>query len=337
MIIDIHAHNLNPRTYREFPFDRGAHGRSPLNFSDEQLAAPLNQPIFRGGSLIEQVREVGTDMQLLSPRPNAMGHHEVPPKLVHWHVENTNTIISRQCKLYPDMFRGVGGLPQSPHEDIRACLPELERCVKELGFVGCLINPDPGEGIQPPPPGMGDEYWYPLYDKLVELDVPALIHSTAFVGREPYTLHFINEESIAIISLLQSRVFLDFPHLKLIVSHGGGAIPYQIGRFKSFYDRPGRRALDERFEESLCRLYFDTCLYSKKALEMLIDVAGPDNCLFGTERPGTGTAKDPQTGRSMDDLKPLIESIEWLSEQDKKKIFEDNANKLFRLNTPDRN
>ena len=161
-------------------------------------------------------------------------------------------------------------------------------------MVGCVLNPDPSEGFSEPPPGLGDEYWYPLYETLVELDVPALVHSTQCGRpREPYTLHFINEESIAIISLLQSRVFIDFPTLKLVISHGGGSIPYQIGRFRSFYLRPQRRVLDEPFEQSLRRLYFDTCLYSKEALELLFKVVGPDRCLFGAERPGTGSEKDP--------------------------------------------
>ena len=334
MIIDIHGHNLNPRGFGGGFTDRGAHGRPALHFTDEQLDGPLNTPTFRGESLIQQVRSVGTDRQLLSPRPIGMSHHEQPPKVVHWHVEDTNTIIAGQCRLHPELFLGMAGLPQNPKEGPKECIPELERCVNELGMVGCLLNTDPGEGWFPPPPGLGDEYWYPLYEKLVELDVPALVHPTQFVGREPYTLHFINEESTAIISLLESRVFLDFPTLKIIISHGGGAIPYQLARFVAFYDRPGRRALDamERFEESIKRVYFDTCLYSKEALELLFKVIGPDNCLFGTERPGTGSAIDPKTGRSMDDVKALIDEIEWLTEEDRRKIYEENARKLFRLN-----
>lgn len=334
MIIDAHAHNQNPRQLGGgAPNDRGAHGRPPLNISDEEVIRPLQTPSFRAASLIDQMKEVGTDMQLLSPRPIGMAHHELPPKLVHWHVEDTNTIIARQCKLLPDLFRGVCGLPQSPKEPIAAVIPELERCIKELGMLGCLINPDPGEGWFEPPPGMGDEYWYPLYEKLVDLDVPALVHPTQFIGREPYTLHFINEESISVISLLESRVFMDFPNLKIIISHGGGAIPYHMGRFIAFYDRPGRRELDamERFEESIKRVYFDTCLYTRAGLECLIKTIGPDNCLFGTERPGTGSAMDPVTGKSMDDIKPHIDSFEWLSDADLKKIYEDNARRLYKL------
>jgi predicted TIM-barrel fold metal-dependent hydrolase len=123
-------------------------------------------------------------------------------------------------------------------------------------------------------------------------------------------------------------VFSDFPTLKLVISHGGGAIPYQVGRFRA---AGGRRGAKERFEDGLRRLYFDTCLYSREALELLFKVVGPDRCMFGTEAPGTGTFRDPETGRYMDDLKPIIESISWLTPEDRKKIFEDTARKIYKL------
>ena len=129
------------------------------------------------------------------------------------------------------------------------------------------------------------------------------------------------------MSLLESRVFDDFPKLKLIISHGGGAIPYQIGRFRA---ARGKRA-DSSFEDDLRQLYFDTSLYTQDALEMLFRWATPDRCMFGTERPGAGTAKDPVTGKWMDDTVPLIESIPSLSESDKRKIFSENAVKVFNL------
>jgi len=58
-------------------------------------------------------------------------------------------------------------------------------------------------------------------------------------------------------------------------------------------------------------------------------MVGPDRCLFGTENPGTGTWVYPKTGRLLDDVKPLIDEIGWLTEQDKKNIFEDNARRVF--------
>ena len=194
--------------------------------------------------------------------------------------------------------------------------------------MGCLLNPDPTEGEGPPPPGLGDEYWYPIYEKLVELDVPALVHSAGCRSlREPYSLHFLNEENIAIVSLLSSKVFDDFPSLKLIISHGGGAIPYQVGRYRSMWIR---RKLPP-FDEALRKLYFDTCLYNKESLELLFKIVGPDRCMFGTEKPGIGSSKDRETGGWLDNIKPLIDDIEFLSDSDRKAVYEDNARKVFKL------
>ena len=332
MIIDAHAHVTAPEKLYVYKAGvlshRGAHGRGSSGATDDDIVKALNEPIFGGSSHLGQLKEAGTDMQLVSPRPYQMMHSE-DPKIVNWYIEETNNIIARQTKLYPKVFRGVCGLPQSPGVSPKNCIPELERCVKEHGFVGCLINPDPGEagGIETPP--LGDRHWYPLYEKLVELDVVAHIHSAGCrSGRLTYSLHFINEESIAVVSLLTSNVFKDFPTLKILVSHGGGAIPYQVARFDaSSLRRPGA----ERFSDSLRKLWFDTVLYSSDALALLIKTVGAERCMFGTERPGIGTVKDPRTGRWLDETSHLIEAFDWLSAAEKKMIFEDNAKKVFKL------
>jgi predicted TIM-barrel fold metal-dependent hydrolase len=331
MIIDAHAHVTAPDSLYVYKANilshRGGHGRGAVDASDEDIVAALNEPVFGGSSHLEQLAECGTDMQIISPRPYQMMHSE-SPKLVQWWIEETNNIIAREVELFPKTFRGVCGLPQSPGLGLEAPLRELERCVGQMGFVGCLLNPDPGEnsGVETPP--LGDRYWYPLYEKLVEYDVPGHIHSAGCRSeRLTYSLHFINEESIAIVSLLNSTVFDDFPTLKILISHGGGAIPYHIGRFEaSSLRRKGRR-----FSEKMRQLWFDTVLYSAGALELLFRTVGPDRCVFGTERPGVGTVKDPNTGKWLDETRHIIENFDWLSTADKKMIFEDNAKNLFRL------
>jgi len=331
MVIDIHAHVTAPQELYAYKAGllshRGAHGRGKVNVSDDLLKQTLEAPVFGGGSHLQQLREVGTDMQLISPRPYTMMHSETD-KLVRWFIEETNNIIARECALYPDTFKGVCGLPQTPGASLDAAVAELDRTVKEFGFVGCLINPDPTEGAGPEPPGLGDEYWYPLYEKLVALDVPALVHSAGCrSGREPYSLHFINEESIAIVSLLSSKVFEDFPKLKLIISHGGGAIPYQVGRYRSMWIR---RKLPH-FDDCLKQLYFDTCLYSAESLELLFKIVGPERCMFGTEKPGIGSSKNRETGAWLDDIKPVIDGLSILSAADREMIYEGNAKRVFRL------
>lgn len=326
MIIDSHAHVVLPsEMYRH------------LTELVSARANPILRPNYKGpdddivhattAGLIKQMDEVGTDIQFLSPRPY-MAQHSVKPAAVgaEW-ARTVNDLIHRQVRMFPDRLRGVAGLPQFRDSSPVNCLDELTRCVNELGFVGCLLNPDPVEGDGPPPPGLGDRFWYPLYERLVELDVPALIHSASCCHpRESYTLKFINEESIAIISLLNSTVFEDFPTLKIVVAHGGGAIPYQMGRFRAWNLR---RKESESFDQKMRKLYFDTCNYSKDSLELQFKVLGVDNCLFGTERPGTGSVFNPADGRDFDDLKPVIESIDWLTAEDRRKIFEDNARKVY--------
>lgn len=332
MIIDSHGHVTAPDKLYVYKAGlishRGAHGRGSAGATDEDVKDALNQPVFGGSSHLAQLKEVGTDMQLVSPRPYQMMHSE-QSRLVNWFMEETNNIIGKQTKLYPDVFRGVCGLPQSPGVSPKNCLAELERCVKQMGFVGCLINPDPGEASGIETPALGDRYWYPLYEKLCELDVPGHIHSAGCRSdRLPYSLHFINEESIGVLSLLNSNVFKDFPTLKILVSHGGGAIPYHWARFEaSSLRQPGAT----RFSERMRNIYYDTVLYSSDSLALLIKTVGADRCLFGTERPGVGTVKDPRTGKWLDETRYLIEAFDWLSDADKKLIFSENAKKLFKL------
>lgn len=331
MIIDVHAHFTAPEAlfaYKANLLASRGFGRGKLKLSDEQIIAALNQPVHGGASHLKQLDEVGTDMQIISPRPYQLMHSEKPETIVRLFTEACNDLTAQQCRLFPGKFLGMASLPQSMETGPARWVEELERCVKDLGFVGCLLNPDPNENTHPEPPGLGSEYWYPLYEKLVALDVPALIHGAGCrAGRYSYTLNFILEESIAIFSLLESRVFKDFPKLKLIISHGGGAIPYQIGRFLAARSKRDTAP----FEVNLRQLYFDTALYTQDALEMLFRWATPERCMFGTERPGAGTAKDPATGKWLDDTRPLIETIPWLTDKDKKSIFSDTAKRVFNL------
>jgi predicted TIM-barrel fold metal-dependent hydrolase len=325
MIIDCHGHLQAPQVLYSFAQGllntRGMEGRPAVGISDEALEATTR-------ANIELMDSVGTDLRFTSPRPYMM-HSEKPPHIVEWWIQALNDTIARQAKAHPDRFAGVGALPQIAGESPKNCIEELERCVKELGFVGITLNPDPGEGDNQTPP-MGDEYWYPLYEKLVELDCPALVHSASCRAhfRESYLEHFITEETIAVLSLCKSRVFQDFPNLKLVISHGGGSVPYQIGRWRSTRVRPNRTE-GESFDDSLRHLYFDTCLYTQSAIDLLLQEVGVDRCMFGTEKPGVGSQQDPKTGEWFDDIKPKIGRISWLTDADRKALFEDNVRKVY--------
>jgi len=331
MIIDIHAHLVSPTAlsaWRSNLLAASGYYRSPLGVSDAVIAESA-------AGNVALMDSVGTDVQLLSPRPFLQMHSVKPDRVVHWWIEANNDLIARTVALYPGRFAGVAGLPICAGSPVTDALGELDRAINQLGFVGVSLNPDPHEGTGPSPK-LGDEYWYPLYEKLVEYDVPALIHSAGCNnGRESYSSHFITEESIAILGILNSTVFDDFPDLKIIVGHGGGSVPYQIGRWQAEALSPGLGgALDgERFEVGLRRLWFDTVLHHAPSLELLFKTVGADRCMFGTEKPGSGSAINPETGRSFDDLKPVIEGLSLLTPGELKLVFEDNARSVFsRLN-----
>ncbi|GAA3079214.1 amidohydrolase family protein [Pseudonocardia yunnanensis] len=333
MIIDVHGHVSAPAELYSYKSNllssRGAHGRGGAGISDDQLRAALRAPnrSFGGVSHLDHLDEAGIDLQLISPRPFQMMHSESPAFLVEWFTAETNDTIARICSLEPDRFRGVCGLPQSMELEPAAWTQELRRCVQDLGFVGALLNTDPYEGLRQPP-GLGDRFWYPVWEALCELDVPAMIHSAGCrpPARESYSLHFIQEETLAVAALLQSSVLTDFPELKIVVSHGGGAIPYQRGRFSAGAIRSGGR-----FEDQLRKLHFDTCLYTRDAIELLLGAVGVDRCVFGSEKPGTGSVRDPETGRWIDDIHLLVRDIESLDAGEQKAIFEANARALYRL------
>ena len=330
MIIDCHGHYTTAppqlEHYREGqiaalknPADAPAKGA--LGITDDQIRESLE------GAQLRIQRERGTDRTIFSPKAMAMGHHlgdETTSR--HW-SEHCNELIHRACTLYPDNFTGVCQLPQTPGVAPANCIPELERCVREFGFIGCNLNPDPTGGHWADPP-LFDRWWYPLYEKLVELEVPAMIHVSGSCNPHFHATgaHYINGDTTAFMQFLTSGVFKDFPTLKFIIPHGGGAVPYHWGRYRGLAQDMGLPPLPELL---LNNVYFDTCVYHRAGMELLMKVIPADNILFASETVGAVRGIDPETGRHFDDTKHMIDGIEWLSADDKDKIFHGNVHKVY--------
>jgi predicted TIM-barrel fold metal-dependent hydrolase len=213
-------------------------------------------------------------------------------------------------------------LPQNSKLDTRNCIPELDRCVKELGFVGAYVNPDPAGDKQTP--GMHEEYWFPLYEKAQELDVPLMVHPSVSYDRRievipaNYQMNNYIEEFVATQLLSHSEVFQTFPRLKIVICHCGGA----LNRFIPTDRHVAQKDLTRN-------LYYDCCAYDVNFLTAAIKQRGVDQMLFGTEAPGSGGAVRPDTGRPSDDLVPVIDSLEFLTAEDKMKILQRNPLKVF--------
>ncbi len=330
MIIDCHGHYTTAppalEAWRKLQIaaigdPAKAPSRASLAISDDEIRASLE------GAQLRMQRERGTDVTIFSPRASAMAHHigDAATSLEWSRV--CNDLIRRVCKLYPDNFVGVCQLPQSPGVPPENCIPELERCINELGFIGCNLNPDPSGGHWKEPP-LTDRWWYPIYEKMVELDVPAMVHVSSSCNPcfHATGAHYINADTTAFMQFITSDLFKDFPTLKFIIPHGGGAAPYHWGRYKGIAQDMKRPPFSELL---LKNVFFDTCVYHRPGIELLLKVVPADNILFASEMVGAVKGIDPDTGHHYDDTRRYVEPIEWLSAADRGKIFEGNARRVF--------
>jgi 4-oxalmesaconate hydratase len=329
MIIDCHGHYTTApkelEAYRKRQVDglsdpSHVAAKGTLNISDDQIRESIDK------NQLKLQRERGTDVTIFSPRAAGMGHHlGNATTSLHW-AQTCNDLIHRVCTLYPDNFVGVCQLPQTTGVPPTNCVEELERCVKELGFIGCNLNPDPSGGYWKDPP-LTDKWWYLFYEKLVELDVPAMVHVSLSCNPNFHTTggHYINGDTTAFMQLITADLFKDFPSLKFIIPHGGGAVPYHWGRYRGLAQDMGRPLLKDHL---LHNVFFDTCVYHQPGIDLLFKVIPVDNILFASEMVGAVKGIDPETGHHYDDTKRYVDALR-LSDVDGQKILEGNARKVY--------
>jgi 4-oxalmesaconate hydratase len=328
MIIDCHGH------YTTAPAGHDAFRAAQLaHFKDPALPAPV-YPDIPDDAIRESVeanqlrllRERGADMTIFSPRASAMAHHLGDEAVSLAWTRRCNDLIARVVALYPETFVGVCQLPQSPGVPIAHSIAELERCVNELGFVGCNLNPDPSGGHWSGPP-LTDRAWYPFFEKMVELDVPAMVHVSGSCNANFHATgaHYLNADTTAFMQFLAGDLFRDFPTLRFVIPHGGGAVPYHWGRYRGLADMLKKPPLAEHVMRNV---YFDTCVYHQPGIDLLFEVIGIDNILFGSEMVGAVRGIDPQTGHHFDDTRRYIDAL-GLAEADQRKVFEGNARRVY--------
>ena len=174
-VIDVHGHMSAPPHFRAHAYNLVAL-RTPdsnIGLTPELMKGPLDRHL----RLLDSHH---IDLQLISPRPVAMMHWEQPYLVEAW-TRGTNDVIAEQCRLHPARFAGIAQLDQNADLDTANCVAELERCIGELGFVGAILNPDPGGDRRTP--GMNDRYWFPLYAKAEELNATLIVHPS--ISRDP--------------------------------------------------------------------------------------------------------------------------------------------------------
>lgn len=320
-VLDVHGHVSVPFSANSFlvlMMGSNTPMASPIG-QDKAGPAGVTQEDFRTAALghAKYMDDRNIDVQIIGPRPFLMMAWMEPHLLPAW-TRYVNDMIHQQCQMVPDRFLGAAMLPQlSDAPDLSNCLDELNRCVTELGFAAAYVSPDPAG--RRTTPGMHEPYWYPLYVRAQELGIPLIVHGTNSldprfrVVPHNYQLGFYTEQYLAGQFLSHGDVFERFPELKVIICHCGGG----LDRFIPTDHHIAQKDLSEN-------LFYDTCAYDLNFLEAAIKQRGVPRLLFGTEAPGSGRAVRPETGRTSDDLVPIIGAFDFITEDDKIKIFNEN-------------
>ena len=329
MIIDIHGHYTTAppalEAWRKRQVDAvnspaGRPSPSELHIGDDELRESIEE------NQLKLMRSRGIDLTVFSPRASFMAHHIGDFQVSSTWAAICNELCFRVSRLFPEHFVPAAMLPQSPGVDPASCIPELERCVKEYGNVGVNLNPDPSGGKWTSPV-LTDRHWYPLYEKLVELDVPAMIHVSTSCNACFHTTgdHYLNADTTAFMQLLKGDLFRDFPTLRFVIPHGGGAAPYHWGRFRGLAEMLSKPLLKDHL---LKNVYFDTCVYHQPGIDLLTRVIPAENVLFASEMIGAVRGIDPETGHHYDDTRRYVEAAK-LTPEERRMVFEGNARRVY--------
>ena len=329
MIIDCHGHyTTTPPALEQWRKNQiaGIQNKadypriSDLVISDDEIRESIEE------NQLAKMLERGIDVQIFSPRASFMAHHIGDYTVSSDWAAICNELIHRVCTLFPGRFIGCAMLPQSPGVDPATCIPELEKCIKEYGFVAININPDPSGGHWTSPP-LTDRHWYPLYEKMVEHDIPAMVHVSTSCNACFHTTgaHYLNADTTAFMQCLTGDLFKDFPTLRFVIPHGGGAVPFHWGRFRGLALALKKPLLEQHL---LNNIFFDTCVYHQPGIDLLTRVIPIDNILFASEMIGAVRDIDPLTGHFFDDTKRYIQAAE-LSDSERTRIFESNARRVY--------
>ena len=294
MRIDFHCH-LTPKTYLDaiektpdkwkasIEVRDGQRFIRPANYPFPVGFGPLTPGFWEPQARIEHMRRVGVDMEALSA-PTYLFYYWADPGLALEVAQMTNEAIAAAARAHPDRFAGMATLPL---QDMRRAVPELQRAVKELGHRAVEI------GTRIAGRELDDASLFPLYECAQDLDIPVFVHpNNAEGGERTRRFYFGNvlgfpfDTTLAVASVIFGGVLDRFPRLRLCFAHGGGFLPYQIGRLDHAASvRPECQVLPRRPTAYMRAMYYDTLTHSQESLRWLVGLVGNDHVVLGSDFP----------------------------------------------------
>jgi 4-oxalmesaconate hydratase len=326
MIIDSHQHFVRLARHPEVEGFRQTQlaGKNPdtlPNISDADVKKSLEQVI----SLMES-RSI--DVAFASPRAKAMAAHEGTPEQNATWADLNNSLILRACQLNPRRFVPVGMLGQHPSFPSAQIAKQIERWTND-GFAAFNFDPDGTGGRWQNPPFTG-KHNYPVFEAAQALDVPLVLHGSESINKNfPHTaVQYLIADVTGFVQLMMAKdLFRDFPGLRFLIPHGGGALPCQIGRWRAIAKYNSWFSPDEILGNSY--VFVDTCVYNDLNMQMLFDAVPLDNILFGSECDGAfpGIINE-QTNDHYDNTRRYVDDSK-LGNSDKERIYSVNARRVY--------
>ena len=325
-VIDIHAHLVvqESRDMMQAAAEKGDVGAEAkkqvgIGISQEQAdrAAVLSDPVRR----IEDMDKIGVDMSALSPAP-PRGFYEADSNLAMTVAQVINDRTADIVKTYPDRFVSMG---VAPLHHVGLAIKEMERATGDLDL-RAIRFPTEINGME-----LSDPSLEPFWDAAEQLDTVIYVHPQGFSHPQRLKSYYMTnvvgnplETTLAMSHLIHSGVIARHPNLKFYFAHGGGFMPFYVGRFDhAWREREEcREHTDAPPSTFMANLWFDTVVFRPEQIRMLVDMVGADRVMLGTDRPYDMGEGDPVA---------LVNAVEGLSDAEREAIMGGAAKKLMKM------